>query len=95
MHVKAKTVALGGLLLALTIVFMALGSVIETSTLFLLAAASFFVGIVIREFWRQALHFTWRQCCWGSSWRRINSMYSRLRPWDSISWGSKRCGAGS
>lgn len=50
MHVKAKTVALGGLLLALTVVFMALGSVIETSTLFLLAAASFFVGIVIREF---------------------------------------------
>lgn len=50
MHVKAKTVALGGLLLALTIVFMVLGSVIETSTLFLLAAASFFVGIVIREF---------------------------------------------
>ena len=50
MHVKAKTVALGGLLLALTVVFMALGSIIETSTLFLLAAASFFVGIVVREF---------------------------------------------
>ena len=50
MHVKAKTVAFGGLLLALTVVFMALGSIIETSTLFLLAAASFFVGIVIREF---------------------------------------------
>ena len=50
MYVKAKTVALGGLLLALTVVFMALGSIIETSTLFLLAAASFFVGIVIREF---------------------------------------------
>ena len=50
MQVKAKTVALGGLLLALTVVFMALGSVIETSTLFLLAAASFFVGIVVREF---------------------------------------------
>ena len=49
MHVKAKTMAFGGLLLALTIVFMALGSIIETSTLFLLAAASFFVGIVIRE----------------------------------------------
>ena len=49
MHVKAKTVALGGLLLALTVVFMALGSIIETSTLFLLAAASFFVGIVVRE----------------------------------------------
>ena len=29
---------------------MALGSIIETSTLFLLAAASFFVGIVVREF---------------------------------------------
>ena len=50
MHVKAKTVALGGLLLALAVVFMALGSIIETSTLFLLAAASFFVGIVVREF---------------------------------------------
>ena len=50
MHVKAKTMALGGLLLALTVVFMALGSIIETSTLFLLAAASFFVGIVVREF---------------------------------------------
>src|SRR5699024_1315412 len=50
MHIKAKTMAFGGLLLALTVVFMALGSVIETSTLFLLAAASFFVGIVIREF---------------------------------------------
>ena len=50
MHVKAKTLAFGGLLLALTVVFMALGSVIETSTLFLLAAGSFFAGIVIREF---------------------------------------------
>ena len=50
MHVKAKTIAFGGLLLALTVVFMALGSIIETSTLFLLAAASYFVGIVVREF---------------------------------------------
>ena len=50
MHVKAKTVALGGLLLALTVVFMALGSIIETSTLFFFASASFFVGIVVREF---------------------------------------------
>ena len=49
MHVKAKKMALGGLFLALTIICMVLGSVIETSTLFLLAAASFFVGIVIRE----------------------------------------------
>ena len=50
MHVKAKTMAFGGLLIALAVVCMALGSIIETSTLFLLAAASFFVGIVIREF---------------------------------------------
>lgn len=50
MHVKARILAFGGLLLALAVVFMALGSIIETSTLFLLAAASFFVGIVVREF---------------------------------------------
>lgn len=42
--------ALGGLLLALTVICMVLGSVIETGTLFLLAAASFFVGIIFREF---------------------------------------------
>lgn len=50
MHVKAKKMAFGGMLLALTIACMLLGSIIETSTLFLLAAASFFVGIVLREF---------------------------------------------
>ena len=50
MHVKAKQMAFGGLILAVTVVCMALGSVIETNTLFLLAAAAFFVGIVIREF---------------------------------------------
>lgn len=49
MHVKAKQMAFGGLLLALSIVCMVLGSIIETNTLFLLAAASYFVGIVIRE----------------------------------------------
>ena len=38
--------AFGGLILAVTVVCMALGSVIETNTLFLLAAAAFFVGIV-------------------------------------------------
>lgn len=42
--------AFGGLLLAMTVACMALGSVIETNTLFLLAVAAFFVGIVIREF---------------------------------------------
>lgn len=49
MHVNAKKMAYGGLLLALTVVCMVLGSVIESSTLFLLAGASYFVGIVIRE----------------------------------------------
>lgn len=50
MHIKAKKMALGGLFLALTVICMALGSIIETGTLFLLAAASFFVGIIFREF---------------------------------------------
>ena len=50
MHVKAKKTAIAGLLLAFTIVCIAMGSVIETNTLFLLAAASYFVGIIIREF---------------------------------------------
>ncbi len=49
MHVNAKKMAVGGLLLALSVVCMVLGSVIETNTLFLLAAASYFVGIIIRE----------------------------------------------
>lgn len=50
MHVKAKAMAFGGLSVALSIVFMSLGSIIESNTLFLLAAASYFVGIMIREF---------------------------------------------
>ena len=49
MHVKAKILAFGGLLLALTVIFMMLGGIIESNTLFLLAAASYFVGIMIRE----------------------------------------------
>lgn len=50
MHVKARKMAFGGLLLALTVICMVLGSVLETGTLFLLAAASFFVGVIFREF---------------------------------------------
>lgn len=38
------------MMLALSVICMVLGSVIESSTLFLLAAASFFVGIICREF---------------------------------------------
>lgn len=50
MHIKAKKMAFGGLLLALTVICMVMGSVIETGTLFLLAVASFFVGVIFREF---------------------------------------------
>ena len=58
MHVKAKKMAFGGLMLALTVICMLLGSVVETNTLFLLAAASFFVGIIIREFgWKTGAAF--------------------------------------
>ena len=50
MHLNTKKIAFAGVMLALTEVGIALGSVIETNTLFLLAVASFFVGIVIQEF---------------------------------------------
>ena len=50
MHVGAKKMAISGMLLAFTVVCMFLGGVIETNTLFLLAAASYFVGIIQREF---------------------------------------------
>lgn len=49
MPVNAKSIAFCGLMLAFTEVCIALGTVIETNTLFLLAAASYIVGIVIRE----------------------------------------------
>lgn len=49
MHVKAKTIATAGLLVAFTIVMMILSSSIESNTLFFLAAASFCVGIALRE----------------------------------------------
>lgn len=50
MHVRARKMAISGILLAFTIICMFLGGVIETNTLFLLAAASFFVGIIQGEF---------------------------------------------
>lgn len=49
MHVKAKRIAFCGLGIAVTIVCMTLGGIIETNTLFFLAAASYLTGIVIRE----------------------------------------------
>jgi len=50
MHVKAKQVAILGMLAAGVTIAIIMASVIRTNTLFLLAAASFAVGIAIREF---------------------------------------------
>lgn len=50
MHIKAKKIAFSGVMLALCILFMVLGSVIESNTLALLALASFSVGIITCEF---------------------------------------------
>lgn len=49
MHVDAKKIAEAGLLAALSVILVILGAVIETNSLFLIAAASFCVGISIRE----------------------------------------------
>ena len=49
MHVRTKRMATAGLLVAFIIVMLVLSSVIETNTLFFIAAASFCVGIAIRE----------------------------------------------
>ncbi len=49
MHIGAKKVATAGLMAALSVVLLCLASVIETSSLFFIAAASFCVGIAIRE----------------------------------------------
>ena len=49
MHVSAKKMAFAGLLVAMTVILLTLSSVIETNSLFMIAAASFCIGIVIRE----------------------------------------------
>lgn len=49
MHVDAKKIATAGLLAACAVLLVVLGAVIETNSLFLIAAASFCVGIAIRE----------------------------------------------
>lgn len=54
MHVNAKKMAVSGMMLALSVICMLLGNILESSTLFFLAAASFFVGFVIREFGMRA-----------------------------------------
>lgn len=49
MHVNAKKIATAGLLAAFSAVLVVLASVIESSSLFFIAAASFCVGIALRE----------------------------------------------
>ena len=49
MYVNAKRMAFLGLLLAVTVILVILGGVLELNTLFFMAAASFGVGIAIRE----------------------------------------------
>lgn len=49
MYVNAKKMAFLGLLLALTVILVILSGILEFNTLFLLAAASFCIGIAIRE----------------------------------------------
>ena len=49
MHVEAKKMATAGLLVAFSVIMMILSSVIESSSLFFIAAASFCIGSVVRE----------------------------------------------
>ena len=49
MHVDAKKIAISGVLAAFSAVMLILSSVIESSSLFFIAAASFCVGISLRE----------------------------------------------
>lgn len=50
MHVNTKKLAVSGLLMALAVVLIILSGVLDFNTLFFLAAAAFFVGIIIQEF---------------------------------------------
>lgn len=56
MHVRAKKMATAGLLVAFSVIMMLLSSIIETSSLFFIAAASFCVGVAVRE-WGLRLGF--------------------------------------
>ena len=49
MHVDSRKTAVGGMAVALAVLCIVLSGILEFNTLFLLAAASFFPGIVIRE----------------------------------------------
>lgn len=50
MHVSARKISFLGLMMAFSVVLVVLGSIIEMSTLFFLALASFITGIVVVEY---------------------------------------------
>lgn len=50
MLLNTRRLTISGALLAISVILIYLGNVIESSTLFLLAAASFSTGIIFREF---------------------------------------------
>lgn len=56
MHVETKKIATAGLLVAFSVIMMILSSVVESSSLFFIAAASFCVGVAVRE-WGLSIGF--------------------------------------
>lgn len=62
MHVNAKKTAFAGLLAACSVLLVILSAVIESNSLFLIAAASFCVGIAIRE-WGLVYGFCFLTAC--------------------------------
>ena len=50
LHLKSKEAAYGGVMMALAVILIVLSGVIEQSSLFLLAAASFITGVIQQRF---------------------------------------------
>ena len=50
MHINAKKMAVSGILMAVTVLLVCFGGILESNTLFLLAGAAFCVGIIIKEY---------------------------------------------
>ena len=85
MHLNTKKIAFAGVMLALTEVGIALWCDRNEYPFFLLAAASFFVGIVIQEFGlKSGQAFYWLEFCWQSFCLRINYMWFPMHLWDFI-----------
>ena len=58
MHVNGKKTAVSGLLMAVSVLLIILSGLIETNTSFLLAAAAFCTGIIVREYdWKTGTAF--------------------------------------